>query len=141
MITQQQFNQTMKGLYGLLPFAKNIPPESANLAWVSFPDQAKRQFTQEILDYAAGQLLMDPDPDKEKPPHLALLRYVYRNENGQPNLDWGLKQDLPQRMAKAGQFNPEPKSEAALVAAGELPAYDGPRHAPGGVLAQLQQGL
>ena len=139
MLTQQEFNSTMKGLYSLLPFAKALPAEAVMLAWLSFPAKAKAELNTAMLSYAAGQLLQDPAPDKEKPPHLALLRYLYRFENGQPNYEWGLKLDLPQRMAADGQFFPEPISQAHLAATGELPDYDGPRHSPNGVLARLEQ--
>jgi hypothetical protein len=135
------FTETLRGLQGLMPFAKPLSESAFLLAWASFPVQAKQELTPAMLTYAAAQLLMDPAPDKERPAHLSLLRYVYRNESGHPRLDWGLKEDLQQRMANSGAFNPDPVSEFALAAAGELPAYDGPRHAPGGVLAQLQQAL
>lgn len=140
MITQQQFNGTMKGLYSLLPFAKALPPEAVNLAWNSFPDQAKREMTPAMLEYAAAQLLLDTQPEKESPPHLAILRYVYRVGDGVARLDWGLKEDLRQRMARPGVFNPQPRSEAEQFAAGELPALDGRRSEPQGVLAKLAGG-
>lgn len=59
------------------------------------------------LGYAAAQLLLDPDPPKELPVHLALLRYLYRLENGTPNFRWGLKGDLEQRMLKPSEFHRE----------------------------------
>ena len=139
-LSAEYFVETLRGLQGLLPFAKPLSEAAFLLAWASFPEQAKSELTPNMLTYAAAQLLMDPNPDKEKPVHLALLRYLYRNESGHPRLDWGLKEDLAQRMANSGRFNPDPISEAALLAAGTLPAYDGPRHSPGGILAQLQQG-
>jgi hypothetical protein len=139
-LTAETFCRTLQGIQSLMPYGKTLNEAALLIAWTTLPHNVRNQLTSEMLAYAAGQYLQDPEPPKDQPVHLALLRYLYRLENGRPNYEWGLKLDLPQRMAGDGRFFPEPVSEAALVAAGELFAHDGPRHAPAGVLAQLQQG-
>lgn len=140
MITELDFVDVVDALYELLPFSKRISTQAIALAWSSFPEPAKHQLNRAMLDYAAGQLLLDPAPDKEKPPHLALLRYVYRMGDGVPRFDWGLKADLPQRMASPGVFHNDPTSLADMVATGDAPALDGRRSEPQGVLAKLSGG-
>ena len=140
-LTADTFCRTLQGIQSLMPYGKTLNEAALLIAWQTLPNNVRQQLTPAMLAYAAGQYLQDPEPPKDQPIHLSLLRYLYRLENGRPNYEWGLKQDLPQRMANDGRFNPEPVSEAALVAAGELPAHDGLRHAPAGVLAQLRQGL
>ena len=140
-ITAEIFVRTLNGMQQLLPFGKRLDEAALLLAWQTLPATAKEQLTTGMLVWAAGQFLQDPAPPKEQPTHLVLLRYLYRLENGRPNYEWGLKQDLPQRMAADGQFfPPEPLSEAARIAAGELPDHDGPRHSPGGVLSGFLSG-
>ena len=139
-LSADTFCRTLQGIQSLMPYGKTLNEAALLIAWQTLPNNVRQQLTPAMLAYAAGQYLQDPEPPKDQPVHLVLLRYLYRLENGRPNYEWGLKLDLQQRMASDGRFNPEPVSEAALVAAGELPAHDGPRHAPAGVLAQLQQG-
>jgi hypothetical protein len=134
----EHFRQTLTGLSSVLPFSKLLGEEAWLLLWLTFPDHAKQHLTPAMWTYAAGQRLMDPEPAKELPIHLQLLRYLYRLENGMPNFTWGLKLDLPQRMAQLGTFHqPEPRSIADVVAAEGPPNHDGSRHEPAGVLAQF----
>jgi len=145
-LNRDSFITKLASLQALLPFAKNLPPEAFVLAWESFPAQAKQELTDQALTWAIAKLLQDPEQHKELPLHLRLHRMLYQYTNlstsgltiGPVPMGWRLKVD-PHRLPPVDA--PPPVSEAALVAAGELPAHDGPRHAPAGVLAQLQQGL
>jgi hypothetical protein len=105
-ISSEQFGRVLLGLQRLKQFGRELDESALMLAWLTFPEKAKQELTQDHLAYAAGQLLLDPDPPKETAVHLALLRYVYRLENGQPNLEWGLKADLDSRMKLPGKFHP-----------------------------------
>ena len=137
-LTFEHFRQTLTALSSVLPFAKPLGEEAWLLLWLTFPDHAKQHLTPAMWTYAAGQRLMDPAPAKELAIHLQLLRYLYRLENGMPNLQWGLKLDLAVRMAHVGTFHePEPRSLADQVAAEGPPNVDGNRHEPAGVLAQF----
>lgn len=145
-LDRNHFIKTLEGLQALLPFAKPLPPSAFMLAWESFPADAKQELTNKALDWAVGKLLQDPEAHKELPLPLRLHRMLYSYTNlstagltiGPVLMGWRLKVD-PHRLPPVDA--PPPLSEAEQVAAGSLPAYDGPRHAPGGVLAQLQQGI
>jgi hypothetical protein len=137
-LTYDSFSQTLEALNSVLPFAKAINPQAWLLLWGTFPDHAKQHVTPEMWSYAAGQRLMDPAPAKELAIHLQLLRYLYRLENGMPNLQWGLKVNLPYRMASAGTFHQvEPLSIADQIAAQGALNLDGNRYEPAGVLAKM----
>ena len=138
-LTADTFCRTLQGIQSLMPYGKTLNEAALLIAWQTLPNNVRQQLTPAMLAYAAGQYLQDPEPPKDQPVHLALLRYLYRLENGRPNYEWGLKLDLPKRMAADGQFFAEPISQAHLAATGELPDYDGPRHSPNGVLARLEQ--
>ena len=137
-LTYDSFSQTLEALNSVLPFAKAINPQAWLLLWGTFPDHAKQHVTPAMWAYAAGQRLMDPAPAKELAIHFQLLRYIYRLENGMPNYQWGIKEDIQQRMACPELFNPEPRSLADQAAAGGIASLDGNRHEPAGVLASVQ---
>ena len=134
----ENFRQVLTALTSALPFAKPLGEEAWLLLWLSFPDHAKRHVTPAMWAYAASQRLMDAAPAKEVAIHIQLLRYLYRLENGIPNVEWGLKQDLLARMERAGIFHEDPRSLADLIAAEGVPNLDGNRHEPAGVLAGVQ---
>lgn len=133
MISSDHFRQVLAGLSDLLPYSRQLSPQALLLAWAAFPEQAKGELTNAHWTYAATQLLLDPERPREQPPHLTMLRYLYRLEFGQPNLAWGLKADLHERMAQAGIFHPQPIPPADLPPA----EHDGARHETGGIVARL----
>ena len=100
------FQMGLRALSSLLPYGKKITDEEALFTWAMLPDSVKVSVTDEMWVYACAQRRMDPNPDKELALDIQLLRYVYRIRDGQPAFDWGLKADLPQRMAMGGQFHP-----------------------------------
>ena len=100
------FQMGLRALSSLLPYGKKITDEEALFTWAMLPESVKVSVTDEMWVYACAQRRMDPNPDKELALDIQLLRYVYRIRDGQPAFDWGLKADLPQRMAMGGQFHP-----------------------------------
>lgn len=108
MLNQRHFAGTLQAIAETLPFGKQVGAAGLLLAWQTIPAQAKRELTDAHWTYAAGQYVLDPERPKEMPVFLALLRYLYRLENGQPNFAWGLKASLQQRMAQPDRFHPEP---------------------------------
>jgi hypothetical protein len=124
------FQMGLRALSALLPYGKKISDEDASLAWALLPESVKTNVTDEMWMYACAQRRMDPSPDKELSLDIQLLRYVYRVRDGQPAFDWGLKTDLPQRMAMGGQFHPpvllagDPTPEAPQLA-GSNPMLEG----------------
>ena len=102
----ETFQMGLRALSAFLPYGKKITDEDAYFTWTLLPDSVKATVTDEMWIYACAQRRMDPNPDKELALDVQLLRYVYRIRDGQPAFDWGLKADLPQRMAMGGQFHP-----------------------------------
>lgn len=108
MITQQEFADVLQALSRTLPRFKPWDSTAMALAWMTFPEKAKQELTREVWLYAAGQRRLDPNPPEDVPLDLQLLTYVFRNENGRANVEWGLKADLPERMQRPHVFNPQP---------------------------------
>jgi len=108
MITQEDFGKVLQALSRTLPRFKPWDETAMALAWMTFPERAKQELTREVWLYAAGQRRLDPNPPEDVPLDLQLLNYVFRNENGRANVDWGLKADLPERMQRPHVFNPQP---------------------------------
>ena len=137
MIECEEFMAFMSGMQQLNPMAKVLSESALVTAWRLFPDRAKLDLDDEMMLYAAHQLMLDPDRPRDVEPHMALLRYLYpvkrstRTERGQevvtllPIYDRGLRHDLAHRMANPEQFH-------ELVRT--LPEYtpsEAPRLAPG----------
>lgn len=133
-LDNEHFVRTLLGLQQLSKFAKPLGEAGLALAWASFPEQAKRELNNAAWSFAAAQYLLDPEPPKEMPIHVAMLRYLYRNRDGVAALDWGLKPDLASRMKLPGYFHKPAISEHERVITEGTPALDGPRQSPAGVL-------
>jgi hypothetical protein len=135
-ITPKDLAEVIGLLAELGPYVRLPSGKAMGLLWATLPPRVYQELTVEHLAYASEQYLLDPYRPDVMPVHLALLRYLYRLENGFPNFNWGLRQDLSQRLASNG-FQPLPASEADLHAQHGLPNYDGARQEPAGVLAHL----
>ena len=127
MLTPDTFGPVLADLSELLPFAKSLSGSATGLAWESLPKQAKLDLEPSQLVYAAQQLQLDPEPLRDKPLHIQLLRYVYPVTNGSPDCSRGLRPDLRARMAHPGIFHPLSVREESLVSL-RLPA--GPQVLP-----------
>ncbi len=130
MITNDDFCTVLQGLARNLPRQKSLDAMALTLAWVTFPALAKEKLTRDVWVYAAAQRMLDPSPLTDDSLHIQLLIYVFRNENGKPRVDWGLKVDLPDRMSKAHLFHPQPTPGMLSNVKGEIEAST-----PNGVLA------
>lgn len=108
MINEQEFCNVLQALTRTLPRFKPWDAAALSLAWMTFPEKAKRDLTPQIWLYAAAQRRLDPAPKDDVPIDLQLLQYVYRQRDGQACIGWGLKADLPERMANANQFHAQP---------------------------------
>lgn len=115
MLSLEQFSVTLGALSEALPRGKRMAEATYALLWATFPAKAKEDLTPEVWMYAAAQRLLDPEPMEDLPLPMQLLNYVYRNENGRANVSWGLKADLPERMARAHVFNPQPQPGAVVL--------------------------
>lgn len=116
MLDPDHFRRTMQALADALPYGKQMSREGLMLCWQTIPAKVKDETTNAMWTYAAGQYILDPDRPKEMPIFLAMLRYLYRLESGQPNFVWGLKPSLPQRMAQPDRFHAEPLAPYQLAA-------------------------
>lgn len=118
-LSSEAFITTLVGLSDALPYGKRMNEAAYGLLWATFPARAKELLTPEIWLYAAAQRLLDPNPPEDQPLPQQLLLYVFRLENGRPNMSWGLKADLAERMQRPDLFNPQPVP-------GQLPAAPEP---------------
>ena len=136
MLTASTFAAVISAATELDPYGKKLSKETISLAYLTLPDQVKDEISDEMFMYAFKQHRLDPEPDKSLNIEQQLLQHLYRCENGAPNFGWGLRKDLPNRMAAAHAFHGQTKSPYEL---GEDLGQSEPRFAPSGVLAQLAQ--
>jgi len=109
------FTLGLRSLAASLPYGKRLEDDEAKFLWLTLPQTVKETVTDEMWAYAIAQRRMDPAPDKELSIEMQLLRYLYRVRDGMPAFDWGLKLDLPQRIANGGVFH------GAVPLAGDTP--------------------
>lgn len=137
------FTTVLRAISGLLPFGSKLDEAQCLLAWQTIPPQVRDEVSNEMWVYAAGQRKLDPAPLQDLTLDVQLLRYLYRLENGMPNFEWGLKQDLASRMAQPHKFNAQPVSAYDLGEENDqrmkLEGW-GRRHEPNGVLAAVFDG-
>ena len=130
------FQRVLRAASALNPYGKKLTDDDLLITWMTLAPRVQQEVTDEMWLYALQQHRMDPAPDKEMPLDMQLLKHVWKCENGAPCLRWGLKTDLPERMALPGQFHGQPKSPYEL---GEDLGNKEPRLAPQGIL-QLVDG-
>ncbi len=114
MITSDDFTSIINMASEVLPFCKKFSDSAIVFMYATFPAKAREELNPEHLIYACSQRMLDPDPPKEPSLHLALLRYLYRLENGSANIDWGLKPSLQERMQRPDVFHRDARTLAEL---------------------------
>jgi hypothetical protein len=95
MITEHQFFQALHTLCEVLPYSKQLSPESKAALWDMFPERAKRDLSPGDLRWAMEQRLLDPDPPREMAMSTVFLHYCYPKRDGWPALDAGPRRRDP----------------------------------------------
>ena len=113
VLKRETYIQILKAASETTKFAKRLSEETLALLWITTPAKTRNEVTDEMLAYAFNQMRIDPNPPEDLGIDQQLYSYVYRCRDGFPAFDWGLKADLPERMA-TGAFNPQPSSQYAL---------------------------
>ena len=91
----------LRALSAILPYSKKIQDDEAQFLWLALDQQVKTQVSDEMWAYAVGRRMNEEEAPKELAIHLQVLRHVYRCENGKPNLNWGLKPEVEQKLLEA----------------------------------------
>ena len=119
----QSFALGLRTVSGFLPYAKKLADDEIKFLWLLIPQQVKDDVSDDVWAYACNQRLLDPNPDKEQALHLQMLKYVYRVRDGQPAFDWGLKEDLRQRMSAGAVFQGQPSTAPMLSSVDNGPTH------------------
>jgi hypothetical protein len=119
------FRLGLKAVAAVTPYAKKLTDDEIGFLYLTMPKAVKDAVSDEMWAFACSQYRLDPSPNKEMPLDVQLLSYVYRVRSGRPAFDWGLKEDLPQRMASADRFHQQALTEAQGKAP-ELPPTTNP---------------
>lgn len=119
------FETSLRALSALMPYGKKMTDEEIQFVWMILPASVKQTVTDEMWGFACMQRRLDPNPNKELSLDLQILSYVYRRRDGHPAFDWGLKQDLKQRMELPGQFH-EDTASLPVTSGHQLPPISNP---------------
>ena len=112
---ENTFKLGLRTLCAQLPYGKTPKDDELTCLWAVMPKSVTAQIADAMWLYAVQQRLMDPSPNNELPIVQQVLRHLYRMRDGMPAFEWGLREDLAQRMAQATQFH---SLEAAAPAIG-----------------------
>jgi hypothetical protein len=121
---EDTFKLGLRTLCAQLPYGKNPKDDELKFLWALLPDSITGQITDQMWAYAVQQRLMDPAPDDKLPIFQQVLRHLYRLRDGMPEFAWGLREDLPERMASPHRFH-SLTSGAAAQKPPELPPVRG----------------
>lgn len=111
MISQKTFLGALAELSALMPRQRQFTPESLVSAWDFLPSAAKSALTDEALEFAVRQRMLDHrESTKDIPLHLSLCQYIFPLSDGVPNFAAGLRKDLHQRMADPDRFHDPTRS-------------------------------
>ena len=75
----------------VLTYAKKISDDEAQFIWLGLDDKIKKDVSDEMWVYACNKRMGDQEPNEKLSLVHQILRFVYRLENGAPNIEWGLK--------------------------------------------------
>ena len=89
MIKSEHFFAALHVLSEVLPYQKQLSPETRGALWELFPPEAKRDLTPADLQWAVSQRLIDPNPPREMAVSFVFLHYLYPRRDGWPAFDAG----------------------------------------------------
>lgn len=127
MIEPEHFFAALHVLSEVLPYQKQLSPETRNALWELFPPEAKRDLTPADLQWAVAQRLIDPDPPRETAISSVLIHYLYPKRDGWPALDAGPRRLDPRTAVRDERkvFRAEESRDLLLG----VPSYPLPRTA------------
>lgn len=103
MIESEHFFAALHVLSEVLPYQKQLSPETRGALWELFPPEAKRDLTAADLQWAVSQRLIDPNPPREMAISFVFLHYLYPKRDGWPALDAGPRRRDPQTAVRDEQ--------------------------------------
>jgi hypothetical protein len=95
----EAFSLGLRVITGSIPYMKKLGEDEIKGLWFLLDDQVKRDVSDEAWLWAVKIRLTERDANKDQPIHWQVLRHLYRIENGSPNIRWGLKPDLSERIS------------------------------------------
>ena len=86
----------IRAIHVALPFGKKIDDESLTFLWMTVESSVKRDVTDEMWAHACKELIANWNPDSviNRPIHMQALSYLYRQRDGAPAFDWGMKEEI-----------------------------------------------
>ena len=86
----------LRAIHTALPFGKKVDDDSLMFLWMTVESSVKRDVTDEMWAHACKQLITNWNPDAviNRPIHMQALSYLYRQRDGAPAFDWGMKEEI-----------------------------------------------
>ena len=86
----------LRAIHTALPFGKKVDDDSLMFLWMTVESSVKRDVTDEMWAHACKELITNWNPDFviNRPIHMQALSYLYRQRDGAPAFDWGMKEEI-----------------------------------------------
>jgi hypothetical protein len=127
---EDTFKLGLRTLCAQLPYGKTPKDDELKCLWVLMPKTVTSQISDEMWLYAVQQRIMDPAPDDKLPIVQQVFRYLFRLRDGSPAFEWGLREDLPERISAADQFHPLTPAASAHKPPEMPPIFERPPESP-----------
>jgi hypothetical protein len=96
---QASFSLGLRVITASIPYMKKLGEDEIKGLWLLLDDRIKQDVSDEAWLWAVKIRLTERGADKDQPITWQVLRHLYRLENGAPNIRWGLKEDISDRIA------------------------------------------
>ena len=105
------FTAGLRAISSITQYAKKIDDDSAQFIWMTLDQKVKDEITDAMWVWAIKKTMEQwKSLDHNLPLHIIALSFLYRQRDGMPEFEWGLKADL------ADQMLPATRQPAALCA-------------------------
>ena len=104
------FQLGMRAITGVMPYAKKMQDDELSFLFLLLPEQVRADVSDSMWAAAISKY-MEEKPSDDIAVHMKILSYVYRNENGKPNFDWGMKDEIKALLDSAPDLKELPDAE------------------------------
>ena len=81
---------------------------SLTFLWMTVDSSVKRDVTDEMWAHACKELITNWNPEAviNRPIHIQVLSYLYRQRDGAPAFDWGMKEEICKQFSACQLWTP-----------------------------------
>ena len=106
----QTFQLGMRAITGVMPYAKKMQDDELSFLFLLLPEKVRADVSDSMWAAAISKYIEDK-PSDDIAVHMKILSYVYRVENGSPNFNWGMKDEVKGMLPPSSDQQQLPNAE------------------------------